>query len=253
MGDFNETLDLSEHSHLDGQPAVTDGMRDFQSVVNYCSFADLAAHGPLFTWSNKRVNDLISKKLDRVMVNDSWLLSFPTSYSVFEAGGCSDHMRCRIELTAGAGTPCSRQKPFKFVNAITSLPEFKPFVSEAWRATEPLHMSTSTLYRFSKKLKALKLGLRQLAKNKMGDLIKKSKEAYEELCKRQEQTLLFPSPQAMNAETVAYERWERVVSLKEKYLKQRSKLHWLQVGDKTTKLFTEQCSNVRQIILFGRF
>jgi len=46
FGDFNEILDMDEHSRMEDHPAVTSGMRDFQSLVNYCSFSDLASHGP---------------------------------------------------------------------------------------------------------------------------------------------------------------------------------------------------------------
>lgn len=92
LGDFNETLDMAEHSNFDSSPAVTLGMRRFQDMVNHCSLVDMVYHGPLFTWNNKRGNDLISKKLDRVLVNDAWNQRFSQAYSVFEAGGCSDHL-----------------------------------------------------------------------------------------------------------------------------------------------------------------
>lgn len=54
LGDFNETLDMSEHSNVDCSPVITPGMRMFQDTVNYCSLVDMAYHVPLFTWNNKR-------------------------------------------------------------------------------------------------------------------------------------------------------------------------------------------------------
>lgn len=88
LGDFNETLDMSEHSNVDCSPVITSGMRRFQDTVNHCSLVDMAYHGPLFMWNNKRGTDLISKKLDRVLVNDVWRQHYTQSYFVFEAGGC---------------------------------------------------------------------------------------------------------------------------------------------------------------------
>jgi len=41
----------------------------------------------------------------------------------------------------------------------------------------------------------------------------------------------------MEAENAAYNRWEFVSDLEEKYLKQKSKLHWMKVGDKNNKTF----------------
>ena len=41
----------------------------------------------------------------------------------------------------------------------------------------------------------------------------------------------------MLEENEAYDRWEFVAGLEEKFLKQKSKLHWLNVGDKNNKQF----------------
>lgn len=82
-------------------------------------------HGPLYTWFNKRDEGMILKKLDRVLMNDSWAQAYPQSYSVFESGGISDHLRCRIHLDANI--TCQR-KPFKFVNVVANLVDFVPTV-----------------------------------------------------------------------------------------------------------------------------
>ena len=87
FGDFNVTLDMKEHSNCDSNPGVTSGMRDFQQMIRSCDLSDMASHGPLYTWCNKKEQDLILKKLDRVMVNDIWAQSFLQAYNVFEAGG----------------------------------------------------------------------------------------------------------------------------------------------------------------------
>lgn len=108
---------MEEHSSYQDSPMVTQGMKDYQEVAQYCSLMDLASHGPLFTWSNKQDEGLISKKLDRVLFNDHWLSMFRHSYIVFEGVGCSDHSRCRIQLHSVVPRP---NRPFKFVNATTS-------------------------------------------------------------------------------------------------------------------------------------
>jgi len=184
-GDFNEILDMAEHSRAEVNPVIPSGMRDFQSVVNYCSFTDQTSHGPVYTWCNKRENDLILKKLDRVLVNEKWTQTFPQSYNVFEAGGCSDHLRCRISIIATDATLLRKRKPFKFVNVIADMVEFKPMVDNFWRETEPIFLSTSSLFRFSKKLKLLKPKIRNLAKDTMGNLVVKAREAFEQLCQKQ--------------------------------------------------------------------
>ena len=206
-------------------------------MVNYCGLSDLASHGPVFTWSNKQEGDLILKKLDRVLVNDNWKQMYPQSYNVFEAGGCSDHLRCRINFNVAAGTQVKGKKPFKFINAIADMEEFKPMVEDFWTKTDPIFLSTSSMFRFTKKLKALKLKVRRLAKEKMGKLVKQVREAYDTLCNKQENNLRSPSPQAMAEEASAHDRWEKLAVIEEKYLKQKSKLHWLKVGDQNNKTF----------------
>lgn len=41
----------------------------------------------------------------------------------------------------------------------------------------------------------------------------------------------------MEKESIAYKRWDLVAGLEEKYLKQKSNIHWLEVGDKNNKTF----------------
>lgn len=49
MGDFNEILEGDEHSSYQDSGLVNTGMREFESVVQYCNLTDLGAQGPMFT------------------------------------------------------------------------------------------------------------------------------------------------------------------------------------------------------------
>lgn len=199
-GDFNEILEDQEHSGHEHSSILAPGMGDFQEAVSYCSLLDMSYHGPKFTWCNKREGDLICKKLDRTLINGVWMRRFPQAYCVFEAGGCLDHQRCRISITADQLKP---KRPFKFTNAVDDMPEFLPLVKSFWDETVPLHISTSTLFRLGKKLKSLKPLLRKLSKDKIGDIVKKTKEAYIKLCTTQTQTLTDPTQLNMEEETKA--------------------------------------------------
>ena len=139
-----------------------------------------------------------------------------------------------------------KRKPFKFSNALADMPEFLEAVKEFWRDTQPLFVSTSALYRFLKSLKTLKPKIRALSKSKLGELTKKVKEAYLDLCDKQKKLLRNPSHENAQGEMVANERWQRVSGIEEKVLKQRSKLHWLQVGDHNNKAF-HNAAKVREV------
>lgn len=86
MGDFDEIVDGKEHSSYQDSGIVNDGMRDFDNIVQYCHFTDLGCQGPKYTWCNKIEEGLICKKLDRFLVNETWLNNRTQAYGVFEAG-----------------------------------------------------------------------------------------------------------------------------------------------------------------------
>ncbi|KAL0890312.1 hypothetical protein Bca101_014295 [Brassica carinata] len=233
IGDYNEILEGEEHSGFENFPRLPVGMRDFQDMVRYCKFTDMGFHGPRFTWCNKRDQDLICKKLDRVLINEEWLHG-SSSYCVFEAGGCSDHLRCRIQFDTDAQ---KQRRPFKFTNAIAKLPEFIPLIENHWREHEPLFHSTSATYRLTKYLKELKQPLRNLSKDKLGELPKRTREALMVLCEKQKGTMENPTIEAIQAESAAFAKWQHLAELEEKFLKQVSKVHWLEVGDGNNRFF----------------
>lgn len=137
---------------------------------------------------------------------------------------------------------------------LTKLPQFYKEVNKYWEDTIPLFFSTSALFRFSKKLKGIKDVLRSLSKDKLGDLSKRTKEAYEELCLKQSQTLANPNPYSLEEESISYQRWQHLSVLEEGYLKQKSKLHWLALDDQNNSYFQKSITirkmrnSIRQIM-----
>lgn len=250
MGDFNEILEGEVHSDYEDIPRVPPGMRDFQEVARYCSLTDMSYQGSKFTWRNKREDGLIYKKLDRVLVNEEWLHT-SKAYCVFESGWCSDHLRCRIHLDVEEK---KKIRPFKFTNSISKMEEFIPLMRDQWRGREALYHYTSAMFMLTKQLKALKQPLRMLSKIKMGDLSRRMREAFVDLCEKQKLTLERPVLETINEEIKAYDKWQRLAGLEEEFLKQRSKLHWLDVGDGNNKDFhsaikiREVRNSIREIV-----
>ncbi|XP_056862259.1 uncharacterized protein LOC130509951 [Raphanus sativus] len=181
-----------------------------------CNLSDMGYQGPKYTWCNKREEGIICKKLDRVLWNDSAMQKLHGAYSVFEAGGFSDHLRCKIQFLPQKE---KIRRPFKYVNTLGKLEAFLPMVKEYWETSPSLFHSTSAMFRFAKKLKNLKPSIRELGREKLGNLTRKAKEAHELLCEKQK----------------------------------RAKLHWLEVGDHNNKTFhnaikTTQAQNtIREI------
>ncbi|XP_024010162.1 uncharacterized protein LOC112085231 [Eutrema salsugineum] len=93
---------------------------------------------------------------------------------------------------------------------------FKDALRKYWDSTNPLFHSTSATFRFSKKLKMLKPIARAVSRDLLSDISRR----------RHQQE-----------ESKAFDRWERNVSLEERFLAQKAKLHWLKVGDRNNKIF----------------
>ena len=233
-GDFNDILEGEEHSLYDNTPIIPQGMRDFQSMVTHCELTDLSYQGPKFTWCNKRHDGVICKKLDRVLVSKEWLHKYDQSYSVFEPGGCSDHMRCRFYIKEEAQ---KIKKPFKFTNTLITISGYHEEVGDFWKKSPQLYHSTSAMHMLSKRLKELKPQLRRMGKRVYGDITVRTKEAFKNLCDCQAATMIQPTSQSVDLEAEAYAKWQRLSNIEEGYLQQKAKLHWMKAGDQNNKAF----------------
>lgn len=128
-GDFNEITHPAEHSDP-SVATITPPMIAFNTCLSQLEIKDLRYHGERFTWSNKQPDCPIAKKLDRALINEVWLDTFPRSLAHFQPPDISDHAPCCIHLDCPL--PLADTKPFKFFNYLTSHPDFLALVSESW-------------------------------------------------------------------------------------------------------------------------
>ncbi|GKC56325.1 putative RNA-directed DNA polymerase, eukaryota, reverse transcriptase zinc-binding domain protein, partial [Tanacetum coccineum] len=124
LGDFNATLDPSEKST--GGSKVTTAMCDIHNCVAEIEVEDIAMTGFNFTWNKKpgEVGGLL-KKLDRVMGNMEFLISFPSSYAHFLPFMTSDHSPASFVIPEVAK---AKPKPFKNFNYLSGKDSFIPIV-----------------------------------------------------------------------------------------------------------------------------
>ncbi|KAL0908009.1 hypothetical protein M5K25_022470 [Dendrobium thyrsiflorum] len=78
MGDFNCCRYASEK--VGGDPISQNRLWNFNSLVFDIKVMDLQSVGCPFTWFNNRLDNPIHIKLDRVLVNENWLNTFPNSF-----------------------------------------------------------------------------------------------------------------------------------------------------------------------------
>ena len=83
MGDFNATRNPSERS------TTWDGQTDrLETCIRDAKVDDdLRYSGMHYTWTNQCTENLIVRKLDRVLVNEKWNLHFPLSEARFLPAG----------------------------------------------------------------------------------------------------------------------------------------------------------------------
>lgn len=170
-GDFNEILHHNEHSSPD-KNQLTTRMVNFKACLETLEVKDLRYHGPLFSWSNKRPEKSIAKKLDRALINEHWFRTYPSSLASFLAPGISDHTPCLISLNSTL--PQTGTKPFKFFNFLVDHPDFLTTVASSWVHNEKEGYS---LRNMSVKQRQLRRELKTLNKNNFSEIQKRVGEA----------------------------------------------------------------------------
>ena len=120
-GDFNQIIHHDEHSSLSVNHLTAD-MVEVRDFFLDLGVEDLHFQGNSRTWTNKRPENPITKKLDRALVNSHWIRQFPNSIATFHPHEFSDHSPCVVNLDCPL--PSSGTKPFKFFNHLTTHPDF---------------------------------------------------------------------------------------------------------------------------------
>ena len=177
---------------------------------------------------------MISKKLDRILVNDSWLRLFPNSLGVFGDPGISDHSPCCVFLDT---TRPKAKAPFKFFSMLNDNPDFAPLIAECWSSL-PFH--GTMMLRVSEKLKELKSIIRAFSQENYSGIEQRVTEAFEELSRWQQNVLSSPTPTASLNERIAHDKWVNLARAEESFFFQRSRVTWLDKGDANTTFYHRQ-------------
>lgn len=151
IGDFNSILEAGERVGEGGEEASR-GYRGLKAFVEGCNLHDVALQGRKYTWfwSNGR----FKSRIDRALVNEQWLDSFPDTHLRGLPRSISDHCAISLETKQADWGP----KPFQFINAWITHPEFMGAVEKAWKEEEIRGWGG---YVFKEKLKRLQIALKE--------------------------------------------------------------------------------------------
>ncbi|GFS34444.1 hypothetical protein Acr_00g0034110 [Actinidia rufa] len=167
--DFNNVLDSDGNAN--GLPVTMYEIRDFKNCCYDIGISDLRSIGGIHTSSNNSV----WSKLDRAMVNNKWIRDGLIAHVNFDLPRkFSDHSPYTVTLLGkndrGAST-------FKFFNIWAKLEKFLELVSNVCR----MQMEGTSMYKFYRKLKALKGPLKALNRQHFSQILARAEAVEEEL------------------------------------------------------------------------
>ncbi|XP_021987007.1 uncharacterized protein LOC110883597 [Helianthus annuus] len=229
MGDFNAILELGD-THL-GASGISVSMLEFKKCVLNVEIFDVKSSGMHFTWNQKPKHGIgVMRKIDRIMANCHFTDVFPNSFAVFQPHRVSDHSACVLKLPEVLRC---KHKPFKFPNFLTHKADFLNIVKDGWDA----NFDGVPMFRVVKKLRSLKQPIRSLLRQQ-GNLHERVSNIRKELDDLQSKVDKDPDNSSLRNLAAECQKKFMEVSLdEERFLKQKAKQKWLQVGDANTKVF----------------
>ncbi|XP_021810130.1 uncharacterized protein LOC110753525 [Prunus avium] len=220
-GDFNDILFEDEKfGKLSGKS------RGFKDWFDQHGLIDLGFLGPKFTWVNKRDGgDFVMKRLDRVICNKEWRVLFPEAFVTHLPRRCSDHSPLLISLISDK-IPAAELKPFRFEAMWLKHCLFPEFIKAEWKNLEGS---------VSNKFDMLIPLLREWNTQVFGQIFQKKKRILAKLQGVQMSLCKGFSPFLSNLEKHLQQEFEDLLDQEDVFWKQKSRVSWLQGGDRNTK------------------
>ncbi|KAH7863070.1 hypothetical protein Vadar_012922 [Vaccinium darrowii] len=240
MGDFNVVLRRSERIGEFDLPAAS----EFRQCLLATNMEEMITRGFWFTWTNCRGGGGTNmSRIDRVLVNNSWLDVFPDTEALAHAPGISDH--CSLLVTVLKEV--AYRRPFRFFNFWMKHHQFKVLVRTSWDAP----LNGSAMFRLTMKLKRLKPVLRELNKKCFSNISHRVVEARQHMDALQLLCAQNAGDDNIRAqEKEAVRLYMELSAAEESFKKQKSRVNWLALGDQNTKFFHHKvsCNRMRNKI-----
>ncbi|XP_019224556.1 PREDICTED: uncharacterized protein LOC109206213 [Nicotiana attenuata] len=201
IGEFNVIASFEEK--FGGLPYQMKRSIDFLGMIEDCGLVDLGFYGPRYTWSNVRGPYLIVwKRLDRGMVNDNWLRTFPATTITHLAAAGSDHSLLLVEL-------------------------------HVWST----HIASSAMWIFHQKLKTTFRALSFRSREQYGGIFQLPKEFEQKVKEVEEKWLVTNDPSDRAALHDIQAQYTKYLKTEEAVLRQKTQLHGFKDGDGNSRYF----------------
>jgi hypothetical protein len=222
IGDFNDILTTKDKRGNVPHPRWL--LNGFRQAISDCDLIDVSIQGHAYTWARRLGHeDVVEERLDRALVNQSWMNLFPHCTLHNLVSGASDHSPILLNTEHQMYTYKKRQ--FRFENAWLLEPDIESVVSNGWYdkmedpLLERLHHCTEELDHWGRKLR------------------RRYKEDIER-CKKRIEELQPLANQTAEGEIVTLKhKLNDLLIQEEAFLRQRAKTFWMRDGDMNSKFF----------------
>ncbi|GKB20225.1 trichome birefringence-like protein 3, partial [Tanacetum coccineum] len=242
MGDFNVALNMEDT--YSGSSSMNSAMYEFKDCVFEIEVMDVTSSGIHYTWTQKpKGGGGVLRKLDHIMSNEEFIDTFPGAYGWFQPYRISDHSPAVLKIPT---LTASKPKPFKFYNFLAFKSNFLELVDSNWTR----HVDGHNMFKVVTKLKLLKKPMRKLLHDQ-GNLHERVEKLRMELDTVQKALDSNPADLILREEEGAYVQAFNEAKLdEERFLKQKAKVEWLDVGDSNSAYFHKsiKCRNQRSRI-----
>lgn len=237
LGDFNDVLSRDEH--LSRGVRGEQQMRLFRECLEDCELVDLGYSGPKYTWSNRQAGeDNVKVRLDRAIANGQFMHLFEFWHVQNIVTSSSDHYA--ILLSLGSWPFTGETKPFlqnfRYEAMWARAADYTELVEKNWNEG---CVGPRNLQAVWSNLNKMAGTLRQWSTRTFGSVRK-------EIMKLEKRLVRLRS----SCTTPVYTDEERSIERKlcelfeceEIMARQRSRVNWLQEGDRNTSFFHARAS-----------
>ncbi|XP_074282800.1 uncharacterized protein LOC141607350 [Silene latifolia] len=231
-GDFNSVTETKDR--IGGSEVVWPEMAPMRSMMSDCQLYDMKASGSYYTWNNKHENESkVYSRIDRVLMNDQWLSTFPEAVATFLPEGLYDHCPCLIRTDA---MYVNRKASFKYYNMWALSDDFASTVESSWHT----EVEGTPMFRVVQKLKKLNPVLQQLNREQFSDIENLTHVTELALKHFQQQLSLDPLNELLcHAEKACATELKVLIKARNSYLAQKSKENWVKEGLAKDKTFVD--------------
>eukprot|EP00253_Pinus_taeda_P029368 PITA_29368 len=231
-GDFNMITKLEDK--IGGRSRLDPEVDRFKDFIHTASLIDMPFFNGTFTWSNCRGGKhQIASKLDRFLIlNNAVHLGGDFTAEILAHSG-SDHWPIALHWQR----PGDRTKrPFRFEGFWLMHPAFKDFVRTTWASFIP--PEGSKMFQLQQKLRFLKSHLKRWNQETFGNIFEAQRELTKELKDLHQEIINAGHTEAtLDKERHINNQLEERRKQEEIYWRQKSRVRWLEEGERNTKFF----------------